>query len=122
MINTYSLRIGNIVQYDDGTEVQVCGIKQLDILVSGFSQYTSVNCFNGIELSPDWLERLGFAHVDGWQDTWWFKSFIGVNLHLGKLYYNNLSNHVELKSVHHLMNLYQSLTGEELITGEKEGV
>jgi len=24
--------------------------------------------------------------------------------------------------VHHLMNLYHALTGEELITGEKEGV
>jgi len=147
------LRIGNWVKnnYDIGNNLSCDTQVDIDILCDIAHGYTFD--FEPIELSPDWLERLGFVKVsDKVHDKYRIKpgnaiyefsirekygiengncgimgvaydeqdieNGDGTTYHQGQEW-NGFAWHI--KYLHQLQNLYHALTGEELITGEKEG-
>jgi len=138
------LRIGNWVKnnYDIGNNLSCDTQVDIDILCDIAHGYTFD--FEPIELSPDWLERLGFKQLPhytvggNWliplgRDRVLSVACVGTP---NEMIFITEEEPPEVKQiivarnfdydgktyVHHLMNLYHALTGEELITGEKEGV
>jgi len=128
------LRIGNIT--DKGAIV--------NLLESGIHVGRG-KCFNydevnPVELSPDWLERLGFENISrtnifvkvvhriGATKLKSLAVYLDENSYTVAIvdYYTGVEKtdllHLNYKYLHQLQNLYHSLTGQELITGEKEGV
>ena len=65
----------------------------------------SCNDIKAIPLTPDVLEMLGLKNEVGWQNNWFFCNGVSVNIHLGKYYWNDLSNAVEIKYLHQLQNI-----------------
>ena len=72
-----------------------------------------INHFEPIPLTEEWLVKLGFEKLEGWDDMYYFK--IGDF----QIYEYNVSGYefddFEIKHVHQLQNLYFALTNEELI-------
>jgi len=118
------LRIGNLIQVGGNTIDTYQTYKPIAItaeLIKAIQEENEergndyiLSVWQPIPLTPEILEKAGFKHIDGWNDSWWYFDTVGVNLHLGKLYYNDLSKHVELHSLHQLQNLTFALTGQEL--------
>lgn len=115
------LRIGNYFRrmyghgYEDIVEASID-----DILEINTKPWNDHVFFDGIELTNEWLKKLGFVCTwagQGDGQTWEKGK---VELH-GDFYPLHLSNHKidwihlpKIEYVHQLQNLYFALTGEEL--------
>lgn len=99
------LRIGNLVWWGDGSI-------EIDVnILFHFSTYTGLH---PIELTEDWLDRLGF---DSDTITHCISDFCLANYKSGIYYLLNGklgSVRKKIDYVHQLQNLYFALTGQEL--------
>lgn len=130
MINSSELKIGNLIQWNEEVPaiVAVTGIHKDSIDFDGqYKGLMSVERFNPIPLTDDWISKLGFEN----SEKEFGIGFYHPNTMLFELYRKNkefgyyysvrhsnsmvyvLSEH--LKYVHQLQNLYFCLTGQELI-------
>lgn len=121
MIAANQLRIGNWVKYhDDDTLFKVVEIDTLGMRVENDEQNTWIeyDCFSPIPLTPEILEKCGFAY---WEldidctdpsDAYWVhrKFKFGID----NLSWTVQKIGVRVKYLHQLQNLYFALTGEEL--------
>lgn len=125
MINPNELRLGNIVGtglqnaslgritriYEERVQVEYTAISETTGKPYVKRSYIDCQYLEGVELTSDWLERLGFDveyTVGGWL-RWQRGDF--------KLLDRKLPHQVPMNpvlSVHQLQNLYQSITGSEL--------
>ena len=122
MIDINQIRQGNYIKYSmhdywakfiQGCHVQV----DLDIYLD-IDKHP--DCFEPIELTPDWLKKLGFG-VDAYADD---DSALVTLAGVFALHVFNEKTHLlsishapkarKLKYVHEVQNYIQSLTGEEL--------
>lgn len=111
------LRIGNLILDPDGYQVEVTELS-LESIGTEDSLFHAEDA-NGIELTPEWLERFGFEYerqTNGGYERWEIKTTKGRRIKLldkkftwGAGEYSDYILHV-----HQLQNLYLSLTGEEL--------
>ncbi len=132
MIRPNDLREGNLIFAETGLlGLEVHVVTGQDIADICFGKVAS-NSIAGIELTPEWLERMGFESQSKSEDV--YKYTIGPDHYIliGKLRKNSEFTMYELwftdsngdaafpyalpelKYVHKLQNLYYSLTGEEL--------
>lgn len=72
-----------------------------------------------IPLTEEWLKRMGFERIEStnpevhpWDD--YIKKDVVISLPYFEFYFSYGDRAVEIKTVHQLMNLYNTLTGEEL--------
>ena len=114
------LRIGNIINHITG---------EITVKSDDFEHIEKDPCeYMGIELTEEWLNRLGFNGIANG------KYFIGFNYceysvqKVGDIYNKWYFNHEfdktkritsNIKYVHQLQNLYFALTGDELKISEK---
>jgi hypothetical protein len=134
MIDTKELRIGNLIQtpkriqpvtYIDIDEVGFEGQKiESTVLCVGFTSLCYKDSqLEPIQITPEWLERLGFEMVDDdkgfYQIDCGKKSKLLYDLdfklaEIGVEWNENTEEMKHIKYVHQLQNLYHALTGEEL--------
>jgi len=136
-----SLRIGNILHYKlFGDNVCIMGIGKNCIWLNDNKDAgpISIEHFDPILLTEDWLEKLGLIkenqteglpeelqRPDVDEDGRIFYSWVkgGVfNLEIqsnGEIWFELYSHYKHIKWVHELQNLYFALTGEELILQDK---
>lgn len=127
MIDKKQLKIGNIVYaaIDENENPFPCEIFELergcivwgDVGASSGGNSTSYKCVDPIELSPEWLERMGFERL--YKDRWNYqKGNVDIEKYGEKGYvllveemssYNRYYNYV-----HEVQNLISILTEEEL--------
>jgi hypothetical protein len=102
------LRIGNLVQWSDETQIVPITITRL----GNFS--VGMESIKPIPLTEEWLLNFGFEKYHS--NMFVKEGRLTVNWYLLHEYYFISFNHkrVELKYVHQLQNLYYSLTGTEL--------
>ena len=112
------LRIGNIIQ---STEFK--NPFSIDYQIIGFVMLEP-DKYEPVELTPEWLEKFGFkkratvAHSTQWfiglnpinQD--WLFDILWLDNEPAPFYRNG---YFMIKHVHQLQNLYNALTGEELV-------
>lgn len=122
MIQKNDLRIGNLVQYDDGTKVIVDSIYHNDIGVEGFPQPLSLTVILPIPLTPEILEKAGWKWLT--EGQYYYPPFIKEIQNFSMILwqddegcfcfsiYDMLTKRVPY--VHTLQNLFHSLTGQEL--------
>lgn len=116
------LRIGNLIDRNGLMEVKGINLTTVRVydhynkcsISHGFPVYS----FKGIELTPEWLERLGFYKCDGRSGELYSIKFNDKNI-IGYWLIDGATNVGEFipqdkKYVHQLQNLFYSLTGEEL--------
>lgn len=126
MIQPNELRIGNFVEYhEDGLQFTVTKIDELGLGVKNDDPETAQEtwikheCFSPINLTEDWLLKFGFISNRRLREKQ-FKSkavsgdvrltlWVGTN---GEGFY--YSDVIQIKYIHHLQNLYFSISGEEL--------
>ncbi|WP_285011235.1 hypothetical protein [Pedobacter faecalis] len=128
MINPRELRLGNLVQTEDGSEMEVvqvredgarCKYTRNDTLSAHVSIVQAVNLF-GIPLTQEWLVRFGFTYTKGedpWIKIWSFNYFKVYTHQTGYCHLYHLGG--DIQYVHQLQNLHQSLTGQELTLNDK---
>jgi len=110
MINANELRIGNWI-LDPAYKLPMClDVDNMEVLLGA----RHFNDLDPIPLTPEVLEKCGFKNEEGWQTSWYFNNAVPINIHLGKIYYNDMSRFFEITSLHQLQNLYFALTGNEL--------
>ncbi len=125
MIGCKELRLENWVAWC-GEYVKEEQVKKIDIdhghdWING----DDARFFRGIELTEEWLEKLGFdSDVDDYLGTERvFKiGLIAIYDHGDDVYslYRYNDSRVRISYVHQLQNLYHSLTGQELKIKENE--
>jgi hypothetical protein len=86
----------------------------------------------GIELTPEWLERLGFKYNDGIRDSYSNEALelYGSPMESGWAVEAIFDQHLDLRlhrkivinHLHQLQNLYFALTGEELTLSEPKKI
>lgn len=116
MIQANDLRINNIVYSNlERKEVVLNGINKTHGMYEK-SSFHSLNNFEGIPLTEEWLLKFGF-HFDKEYNSY-SKSFLtiydGKKGFSSDLFWDGL----EIHSVHKLQNLYFALTNEELTLNE----
>jgi hypothetical protein len=117
MIKANELRIGNWVYYNgDGTPFKVLTIEDGGMSVESVDEETWIEYdqFSPIDLTPEILEKAGFAVPDGYQDTVLYNNGLMIDFHLGEYKVREHSK-APCKYLHQLQNLYYALTGQELI-------
>ena len=111
MIDPKELRIGNYL-LSGGEAIQIDAAHLCDLLTSEYYLLGHTQ----IPITPEWLERLGFAvgKRSIYKDFGFFEIeyerdqlYIGINEYQDSLYH--------IQYVHQLQNLVYSLTGQELI-------
>ena len=107
-----TINLQNVV-VSNGKEVAVTTENIFHIL-------NSLEDFEGIPLTEEWLIRFGFEKTSYFKD-WgmrYFKKGICIYLEDGefRFYYQTNRAFTSYDSVHEIQNLYFSLTGEELTT------
>lgn len=113
MINVKELRIGNLIFLELGLPgLNVHTIKGQDIadIANGKVTLTSLT---PIPLTPEWLERCGFANEPIGSNSY-IKEDVKIFNFNDDGIYKMWNYKVEVKNVHQLQNLYFALTGEEL--------
>lgn len=107
------LRIGNKLQKKDGSIFTIKRIDETDdVLVIEENGLLTLN-YNliGINITNQWLEKLGFEYND-------FLGGYQLNdiqyLYNDSFYFKQSELDIDLKFVHELQNLYYSLTKQEL--------
>jgi hypothetical protein len=124
-LQSRELRIGNLVQTEYEGVIEVVningeGFDYVDFRKPGFraiGRYEIEPNVKPIPLTEEWLSKLDFK---GRRDFKW-NDKVGIQIKDGKFYFafkdlGNVIFHsiVEVKSVHHLQNVYYSLTNKEL--------
>ena len=128
------LRIGNLVLYKNNP-IEVENIGEYYINRTTYSgapgEGGSWDDIDLKEISPiliteQWLVKLGFRKDDRSNEYWTFW-ILNNNWYISQSHHNEPSagveknnfyygdSYIEVKSIHHLQNLYFSLTGKELI-------
>lgn len=118
MIQAKELRIGNWMKHSGGQFVQVTDI-QFNPTHDGINSQSSVH-FDPIPLTPQLLEKTGFAHrlgdYPGWyigvDNGWWMRIWYGP---AGFKYSINDVKSIDVNHLHQLQNLYFALTGKEIV-------
>lgn len=117
------LRIGNYVYC--GLASSVDGI----IKIENFSEIINyAEAYEPIKLTEEWLLKFCFslfgenATDSKSPDDWYWVSKKGNFPSIGNINWNiyNANSNIKCKYVHQLQNLYFALTGEELLTNNKE--
>jgi hypothetical protein len=125
MIKANELRIGNWVQYDDGTTMLVDGILQSDVSLEGFPIVVGLSVIRPIPLTPEVLEKCGFKKHD---DNPFFRMEFAYHDSSYPCYliYDIEKDYIQVcrnftsaadapcKYLHQLQNLYFALTNTEL--------
>lgn len=121
-VEARELRIGNWIQSDDGEVFKIEGLKTYDIdsdedmvRVYSIDSWLLLSDFRLITLTEEWLLKFGFTN-GGYEMLLWIKGrfeiygsdTVGFGLRI-----NNIFD-IDTLYVHHLQNLYYTLTGEEL--------
>ena len=105
-----SLRIGNLVNDMGSIPYQ---IQAIDIVYLQSSENKGkINLdFNPIPLTPEWLERMGFARgeINSWYNL---GLFFSMNIQDNKFYFDSMV--LPIKYVHQLQNLYFAIKNTEL--------
>lgn len=74
--------------------------------------------YEGIELTPEWLDRFGLTKHNQFYAKSWGKNGVEIVTYseIYKSFMYQLSDHkdIVITSVHHLQNLFFALTGREL--------
>lgn len=108
MIQANELRIGNWVKHHNG---------YMRIYAPDFDDNYFLGACEPILLTPEILEKAGFVIENGcrWNEaasillTWGDES-----PHYYSFKYNLIADSVKIRHLHHLQNLYHSLTGKEI--------
>ncbi len=118
MIRPNEIRKGNLLKYK-GDIIKLIGIDQYDYVwftmphVTGSGFCDKIEIFEPIELTEEWLTKLGFkSFCKDWVCE-------GIIIHTRKRGYILKSSVPIIKSVHQLQNLYSALTGKELTIKQK---
>ena len=124
------LRVGNLLDTKEHKNVVVSAIDSVDSEIGYYWRlhyfgYWKINTFQPISLTEEWLLKFGFKKyvsddidIDiDFQISFHKKSYEGLIVQLfmdsnGVIFFSHSG--ISLFSVHHLQNLYFSLTGEEL--------
>lgn len=127
MIASNELRIGNWVQYDDGTKLRVRSIEQNKIGLEGFPQAVDNSVLFPIKLTGEILEKCGFKKEDGpfgqyeYTLKFGYDGILGYRKGFCEPYWyiaNNSDDFYEtqlvVQYVHQLQTLYFALTQKEL--------
>lgn len=120
MIKANELRIGNKVLCTANKGYGGPGITTVNSIARGINYWQDMGAsgeipfkdIEGIPLTEEWLERMGFENVrSGTYGIGCFEIWVqGKQL----FYSESLPNSPEIKFVHQLQNLYFALCGEEL--------
>ena len=130
MKSTNELRIGNLVQDEHGFQMEVVALFKDDTVYLDFEGNEGdvweedVKDLKGIPLTEEWLIEFGFIK-SGYIPVWMSKRLIHDEIDKIDILVNEKKQmyfvpsvfvkwSVELKYVHHLQNIYFSLTGQEL--------
>ena len=114
------LRIGNLIQTDEGIET-VIGITDefIDCVLNGASGDYHIDdlYFNPIQLTEDWLLKFGFedAHYGEYKKDRYTLDCEYTDKGIYYFIIDETCLELDVKHVHQLQNLYHALTGEELI-------
>lgn len=113
MIKAEELRIGNLVYIPSTKQtIPVTAINMdLGVWVNRSLGVLGFNQVEPIPLSEEWLKRMGFEKVE---HTFWITGLAVHNNTPGEFYMLYEQNRTIIRFVHHLQNLFFSLTGEEL--------
>jgi len=110
------LRVGNYINEVGTGIIQVTPENILYL----YKQYGITNKFDPIKLTKEWMVRFKFKQYTPMQEpSTWFNmiKIMDKSLYSDGIYrWNGRENHVILRYVHQLQNLYFALTGEELPT------
>lgn len=122
MIDKKELRVGNLLKHGDQiVTVEEIGDDGINICwnheMTGWD-YDYTNLYP-IELSPEWMEKLGFdQNLGGYYMDIPNLGYIGYDVGILELgvaaKFPITAANTSIRYVHSLMNLYYSLTGEEL--------
>jgi len=114
-MNANELRIGNLIWDCEQKEIdKITGIEECRVSIDGsLFPYTPIDSIVGIELTEEWLLKLGFNNLD--IDISYCKDdFSCIEANSGYLFWHKGHSLLIIKYVHQLQNLYFALTGEEL--------
>ena len=132
MIDTNEVRIGNLVNYNDGEY----GFDDYVVIIEPHEIHTYRTIaeriknaeFHPIPITPEWLERLGFekrispkGHENWVMYSQHHFSFVlrEITPFIGFTYHSYGTDHsLQIDHVHQLQNLYHALTGQELTVKE----
>jgi hypothetical protein len=118
-VKANELRIGNLVQQDDG---KVYSIKASQLHNNEVLGRWPIQ-INPIPLTEEWLLRFGFElRADRIKNIHYTEYGIGkfiIATHQEVDYWCLLGYEVNIKDIHQLQNLYFALTGEELKLNEE---
>lgn len=106
------LRIGNLIQYNEGGKCKVIGIHEFGVDVEFIEEttYIEFDQFSPIPITEEWLLKFGFELKNWGIKVWYLKGFeIDHNFYLKGIDWG-----VRFKYVHQLQNIYFALVGEEL--------
>jgi hypothetical protein len=111
------LRIGNLVNYNEGGIFKVIGIHEFGIdcedeIETTYMEYEN---FKPIPLTEEWLLKFGFEErMFGWWSDVLFLRTENRNGYFYDWQKTNQTTGTYIEYVHQLQNLYFALTGEEL--------
>jgi len=119
------LRIGNIVRskVNGISKVEQIGSSLNPDYVGGRSLEGNYweNSYLPIEITEEWLERMGFVKDTQYLDTWYHGQVVNLTIDTESHKAAVRANHMDYdwlktpyKHVHQIQNLYYALTGEEL--------
>jgi hypothetical protein len=125
------LRIGNyhlyhiVDKFNDPQEWDdICQIDAQDLVYLSTPKGEADSDYKPIPITEEWLKKFGFCYDDmedtNEENTWYhleahgFKFSSDKSVHFNRVYVRLNKISLEIKYVHHLQNLYFSLTGKEL--------
>ena len=132
MIDSNEVRIGNLVNYNDGEY----GFDDYVVIIEPHEIHTYRTIaeriknaeLNPIPITPEWLERLGFekrispkGHENWVMYSQHHFAFVlrEITPFIGFTYHSYGTDHsLQIDHVHQLQNLYHALTGQELTVKE----
>ncbi len=123
MIAPQDLRLGNLVEYD-GKIFKVKEIRNYIIVCDrgkGNVDFT-VNEISPLELTEDWLLKLGFEKKEDqkYYHEKYDRTWVKIETCIVKWYGNAIGGLVMIDYVHQLQNCFNVFTGEELTIKEQK--
>jgi len=126
-LESKELRIGNLINipkyidFDYEKRPKICEVNMIDLKNNvhyywggtGENYYYSIDECEPITLTEEWLLMFGFTKHGKY--SYFYKDDLIIDKNdLGVFFMCDIDIHVEIKSVHHLQNLYWCLFGKEL--------
>lgn len=133
MIHKKDLRYGNLIALSHESNapiVTVAQIKNRGVVweVDGENGYSGFELLMPIELTTEWMEKLGFIYSDGTSEYGTYRNnYVEIYEHDEEpgIFHFSMGlfrgHKREIKSVHQLQNLYYFLTEEELTIKDTNG-